>query len=109
MKWYGSINNRILEQQKAPEIEIGTPVTYCLWSDREPGYVAGIQRYKNGNIKAIEVQLVGWKSHPWPDGYSKEVLMNEPRGDVMVFKKARNGTYPKLHIGSAQGYRDPHF
>lgn len=36
-KWYGSINNRIEENQMyCDKIEVGTPATVYSWSDRHP-------------------------------------------------------------------------
>lgn len=59
-KWYGSINNRIMEQGKdAEEITVGMGVTEFHWSDRDAYEVVRVINQKNIVIRELKHIHVG--------------------------------------------------
>lgn len=60
MKLYGSLQNRMMENQKEiPEIKVGMGVTEYLWSDRNAYEVTKVVNQKNVFIRRYDVKNVG--------------------------------------------------
>lgn len=82
MKWYGSINNRIEENQKdIPTIEVGMGVTEYLWSDRNAYEVTKVINQKDVFIRRYDVKNIGsgygdntWKLISNPNATEREVV-----------------------------------
>lgn len=82
MKYYGSVQNRIMENQnEIPEIKVGMGVTEYLWSDRNAYEVTKVVNQKDVFIRRYDVKNVGagfgdntWELISNPDGYEKEVV-----------------------------------
>lgn len=55
-KWYGSIDNRLMENSKMPTPEVGMGVTECSYSDRHPYEVIAIK-----DSRHITVRELDWK------------------------------------------------
>ena len=55
MKWYGNLNNRIMEQGKdAEEITVGMGVTEFSWSDRHAYEVTKVIDQKHISIRELK-------------------------------------------------------
>lgn len=120
MAQYGSlINSLYANSESTQEPQVGDGVTYLHWSDRSPGTITGITRFKTGarkgEVKGIIVQGDEWErvSGSAHDG-SLEVkfLVNLRKGgaEFKLNKKGRferNGT--ALALGGRDYYYDPHF
>ena len=60
MKWYGSVDNRIMEQGKdAEEITVGMGVTEFFWSDRHAYEVTKVTDQKHITIREYRAVHIG--------------------------------------------------
>lgn len=81
-KWYGSLQNRLAENQKdIPEIYVGMGVTEYLWSDRHAYEVTKVINQKDVFIRQYDVKNVGagfgdntWELISNPDGWEIEIV-----------------------------------
>ena len=113
MEWYGSLQNRLMENTKTPKLEIGMGVTECLWSDRHAWEIIAIKDERH-----ITIRRMGYKCL---DYYAGEYeLFSDPNGRVInLFKTKNNGWRQrvgknglgdtKFAVGHADEYRDPSF
>ena len=82
MKWYGSIINRIEENQKdIPTIEVGMGVTEYLWSDRNAYEVTKVINQKDVFIRRYDAKNIGsgfgdntWELISNPNAKEREIV-----------------------------------
>lgn len=55
MKWYGNLDNRLMEGKTVPEIKEGMDITMYYWSDRTCYYVTKVVDQKHIFVKEYEV------------------------------------------------------
>lgn len=59
-RWYGSLNNRLEENQMfCEEIKVGTGMTEYSWSDRKPYEVVEVKDQKHISVRAMDHKKVG--------------------------------------------------
>ena len=59
-KWYGSLNNRLMEgQQFCDEIKVGTGVTEYHWSDRTAYEVVEVKDQKHVTVRELDHKHIG--------------------------------------------------
>lgn len=58
MKWYGSINNRYMENCRGEEPTVGMGVTQCLWSDRHPWEIIAVKDARHITIRALDSRRI---------------------------------------------------
>lgn len=109
----GSVINRIMEQSKQPEPELGMGVTICMWSDRHAGTIVGMSRTKHRlAVQADTATMVGGSAMSESQEYCYE---RNPEAGIQVFTRRKNGSYRRLGgntgllIGHREEYRDPTF
>ena len=105
MKFYGSLNNRLLEYENQIVPEVGMGATELMWSDRYPYTiikVLGKARIMVQEDKYVEL----------PNG--NEVFERDPEGEIKTLVKTTRGwkirgqkTYFRLNMRSY--YIDPSF
>lgn len=90
MAWYGSLTNRILENQGSPEPEIGMGATEVMYSDREPWEIIGIERNRQGEVRRITLRHMSSKlPEGSPIGSNNWIITPDENGRVITIKKAR--------------------
>lgn len=85
MKWYGSINNRIMEQGKdAEEITVGMGVTEFYWSDRHAYEVVAVRDQKHITIREYKaVHIGGAYENKW------DLVSDETRPEIDLVKRGK--------------------
>lgn len=85
-KWYGSLNNRLDENQKEiPNIEVGMGVTEYLWSDRHAYEVTKVVNQKDVFIRRYDVKHIGeYGNDEW------ELISNENNKEMEVVYRYGN-------------------
>lgn len=110
--------NRIFETMIDAPVEIGSPATIILFSDRRPCIVTGIVRFKGGTRagqpKEVTVREVEVTPKPWPNGYAETIHLDRPTGGERAFTVRKDGRWRDaggtfLKIGKADYYYDPSF
>lgn len=85
-KWYGSVNNRIMEQGKdAEEITVGMGVTEFFWSDRHAYEVIKVTDQRHITIREYKAVHIG-------EAYeNKWDLVSDPtRPEIDLVKRGKN-------------------
>lgn len=124
MRWYGSVDNRIMELAKTPAPSVGMGVTESMWSDCHAWYISEITK-KNSKGEAVELRLVrakvkcldyyagDWEVAPYEEA---------ERDYTRTVKRTRADKYgrrfwtdtgkidsTKYVLGKAREYEDPSF
>lgn len=109
----GSLVNRLMEQSKQPQPEIGMGVTICMWSDRHAGTIVGMSR--SGHRLAVQedtATMIGGSAMSESQEYRYE---RNPDARIQVFTRRKDGSYRELGgstgllLGYREEYRDPTF
>ncbi len=119
---YGSLVNSLAGTNPEKEITVGMEATVCHWSDRSPAEIAEVVVFKSGKrkgevrgvkIRAMRATLVAGSEHDGSARYEYSKMPEAPVSGLYLrnrrgqFEKANGG--PKLAIGRAERYYDPHF
>lgn len=87
-RWYGSVDNRLMETMKGPEtIAVGMPVTEMLWSDRNVYEVIEVQDQKHVTIREMD-----HKPAPGAAYMSNDWVM-ESNEENPVYNLTKRGNY----------------
>jgi len=116
-RWYGSVDNRLLENSRSADPEVGMGVTECLWSDREPYEVIAVQDERHVTIRRLGYKIVKGSSY---DGSAEYEYFSNPDGAVKKLFKKKDGRWVERigrredsgsgwFIGFAERYYDPSF
>ena len=116
-RWYGSVQNRILENSKSIEPEVGMGVTECMWSDREPYEVIEVTDPRHIKVRRMATKVVSGSAF---DGSAEYEYFSDPNGNVASLFKKKNGRWVERigrseckgsgwYIGFAEKYYDPSF
>lgn len=93
-KWYGSINNRIEENQMyCEEIKVGTYATEYMWSDRHAYEVVEVFDQNHVVIRQLIATRVDHNGMSECQDY--EYAQN-PNGSLEEIKKGRNGQWRRV-------------
>ena len=87
-RWYGSVQNRILENSKSIEPEVGMGVTECMWSDREPYEVIEVTDPRHIKVRRMATKVVSGSAF---DGSAEYEYFSDPNGNVASLFKKKNG------------------
>jgi hypothetical protein len=117
---YGSLTNLIADGRQSKEPEVGDGVTFVYWSDRKPGTVVEVERFKTGpqagQVKAVLVtddKAIRTDSNGMSDAqsYRFETVWDGPRTRATLRKdgkwKTKGGT--RVLIGERDAYHDYSF
>lgn len=105
-RWYGSIDNRIMEQQgSAVEPVVGMPATITMYSDRHGATVTRI-------ISKVRIEVTENECTKWDGEYGVE--FGELRGEPRVCTKTKRGWQLKgggagILLGVRKAYHDRSF
>jgi hypothetical protein len=116
-KWYGSLQNRLMENTVSSEPQIGMGATMTSFSDRHAGTViswdgkiVGVQR---DTVKRIDKNGMGdnqdYEYSPNPDGAIDYYKMNKLGYWVKLWKNPKTGRFNKSSGGLILGVRDEYF
>ena len=85
-KWYGSLNNRIMEQGKDAEvITVGMGVTEFYWSDRHAYEVTEVRDQRHITIREYKAVHVGEAyENKW------DLVSDETRPEIDLVKRGKN-------------------
>ena len=117
MKWYGSIQNRILERTKPAVPEVGMGCTECMWSDRYPYEVIEVKDERHCTVRELKATVVKGSTF---DGSAEYEYESDPNGMVKTLFKTNKGRWVERHgrtyrdsngwaMGYAEKYYDPSF
>lgn len=116
-QWYGSLENRLMENAKMPEPVVGMGVTECSYTDREPYEVIEVKDPRHITIRALDWKRVDGNGLSECQDY--EYSSNEANHPVHLFLTKQGKwreRYPDGHLGcdgfylgSAERYYDPCF
>ena len=112
--WYGSLDNRIMENAKTPELAIGMGVTECLWSDRHAYEIIDIKDDRHITVRRMGHKCKDYYAGDW------EVWSDETQTDIKTLFKTKSGHWrerfggrrlgtTKFAVGVAEEYEDPSF
>jgi len=116
-RWYGSLQNRLMENSRSAVPEVGMGVTEFLWSDREPYEVIAVQDDRHISARRLGYKVVSGSCH---DGSAEYEYFSDPDGHVVSLFKKKNGKWVQRIgrkeyggsswvIGFAEKYYDPSF
>lgn len=112
-KWYGSLDNRLEENRMFTEvIEVGTPLTEYLWSDRHAYEVVEVKDQKHVKVREYEVKLAGEPfSNQWDyiSDPNKPVRELEKRGKYWYWVTDSGKVRTNVSFGVADYYYDYSF
>lgn len=57
-RWYGSFQNRLMENSKMPIPEVGMGATECQWSDREPFEIIEVKDDRHITVRAMNAKRI---------------------------------------------------
>lgn len=122
MSRYGSLVNSLAGTAADKKIEVGMPATVCHWSDRSPVEIAEVVLFKSGakkgEVRGVKVRAMKYEivSGTEFDGSAQYRYESDPSAPVgRLYLKDERGQFrapnggPKLAIGRAERYYDPHF
>jgi hypothetical protein len=112
---YGSFNNLMASRCIAPEPEIGMGVTLLRWTDRDPGTIVDIVRFKSGP-RAGKVRLIRVRqdtatrtdSNGQSECQTYEFVSN-PNGRESSHYADKHGRFKHLLVGHRDCYYDYSF
>lgn len=58
MKWYGSLTNRVMENSRGAQPEVGMGVTQCLWSDRHPWEIIAVKDDRHITVRKLDAKRI---------------------------------------------------
>lgn len=96
------INNQMQDSNVDVVPEIGMGVTELCWTDRVPYTVVAIHKYKNGNIKSVDVQedkAFRTDNNDMSDAQSYRFESN-PEGFVRTLKRYKDGRWRERPDGN---------
>lgn len=93
MKWYGSLDNRIEERMREPEIKVGMGATEFHWSDRTPYEVVEVKDQKHISIRKMDHRHIG---EPSMDNHWE--LISNPENPVINLTKRGDYWYTVLTL-----------
>lgn len=112
---YGSLINRMYDQQGEAPVQVGMGATILMWSDRRAGTIIEVQRFRSGpnagKPRIIIVQEDNAKRTDklgMSDSQSYEYEPN-PNGIKHRFNARKDGTFKGLLIGRREEYYDYSF
>ena len=118
MKWYGSLNNRLLEHSKGNKPEVGMGVTQTLWSDRHAFEVIEVKDDRHITVRQLTAKRVDKNGMSECQDYEFTSDERNPKYRLYKTKKGRwvirvgtrgvDSSYG-WYIGRASEYYDPSF
>lgn len=108
-RWYGSINNRLMEQDAAPPVpEVGMGATELCYSDRHAYTVIEVRSPTTIVVQRDKATRVDSNGCSDAQAYTYEL---ETNGAQVVVTRRRNGQWKSKGGGAvfAIGYRDEHY
>lgn len=115
-RWYGSLQNRLMEDSAMPKPEVGMGVTEMLWSDRSPYEIVEVKDDRHVLIRALDYKRID--NNGFSECQEYEYYPNENNPVTMIFltKKGewrerigRRLGSTRFVIGFAEKYYDPCF
>ena len=117
-KWYGSINNRLMESCKGDVPVVGMGVTECLWSDRHPYEIVEVQDERHITIRPLGYKRIDnngmsecqeYEYYSLPDNGT--IRLYRAKDGRWVRRVGKNGVDRSSgwYIGKAEAYYDPCF
>ena len=116
-KWYGSLQNRIIERSAMPKPEVGMGVTEICYSDRNPYEIVEVIDDRHIMVRRLDYKRID--SGGFSEDQEYEYFSNEeyPLQKLFLTKQGqwrmrigRNGLGSwRYSIGHAEKYWDPHF
>ena len=115
MKWYGSLNNRVMENSRGAQPEVGMGVTQCLWSDRHPWEIIAVKDERHITIRRLDAKRTDHSGFSECQEYEYTSNENNPVYELFKNKKGRwvirigkNGVDNSYgwYIGVAEEYYD---
>lgn len=111
--WYGSVQNRVMENVKTIKPEVGMGATECLWSDRNPFEIIEVQDDRHIVVRALDWKRIDDNGMSESQEYEYTSNANNATKQLFLTKQGKwreregrrlvgNGWY----IGSAERYYD---
>lgn len=118
----GSVTNYLLSGTNGqPEPEVGMGCTFLMWTDREPGTIVSVKRFKSG-ARAGQVSEIGVrhdKAIRTDDNGMSEVqryrFEPDPEAGVIICKRRKDGSFQsvksgyRVRVGDRSKYHDYSF
>lgn len=111
-RWYGSAQNRILENARPATPVVGMGATEILWSDRHGYEIIAVKDERHCTARRLKRTIIGdWYAQNWrlesdENGYTVE-LFKTKEGRWVERRGRAYGN--KFIIGWADEYEDPSF
>ena len=117
-RWYGSINNRIMESSAGDMPVVGMGVTECMWSDRDPYEIVEVQDARHIIIRRLDARRID--NNGMSECQEYEYTSNPDNMAIRLYK-ANDGRWVRRvgkngvdrssgwYVGYAEKYRDPSF
>ena len=117
-RWYGSLDNRLLENTRGLDPQIGMGVTECLYSDREPYEIIAIKDDRHITVRRMNYKRVDdngmsecqdYEYTSNPEGYTCELFKNKK--GIWVRRVGTRGVDDShgWYVGYAERYYDYSF
>ena len=112
MRWYGSLQNRLLEMTKSQEPVIGMGATEIYYSDRKAFEVIEVKDERHVTVRRLKTNLVGsyygqdYTYESDPNGITKNLYLTKSG----KWKERIGRQYGNVFfVGHAEEYEDPTF
>lgn len=111
-RWYGSVQNRILEHIATDKVVVGMGATEILWSDRHAFEIVAVKDERHCTARRMKCTIIGdWYSQDYKiesdeDGYTVELFKTKEGRWVERHGRAYGNRFA---IGWADEYIDPSF
>lgn len=115
--WYGSFQNRLMENSKMPKPEVGMGVTECQWSDRSPWEIIAVKDERHITVRALDWKRTDNNGMSDCQDYEYFSNPNNPTANLFLTKQGkwrqrysdRSLGCNAFFIGYAERYFDPCF
>lgn len=111
-KFYGSLNNRLMENSVGPKPVVGMGVTECCYSDREPYEIIEVKDDKHIVVRAMGYERIDnngmsecqdYRYFSKPDGAVYHLVLRNGRWrdriEEAVYEEDPDGEYVRLFDG----------
>ena len=115
MRWYGSLNNRIMENCRGDKPEVGMGVTHCGWSDRDPYEIVEVVDDRHIKVRALNYKRIDgngmsecqeYEYFSNPDAIVETLFKNKKGKWVRRVGTRGVDNYGGWYIGKAEKYYD---
>lgn len=86
-RWYGSIDNRLMENSKMPMPQVGMGATECFYTDRHPYEIIAVKDERHIVVRALDHKRIDTNGMSECQEYEYTSNPNNPTKNLFLTKK----------------------